>query len=146
MVFNSPIGERLVKAKAFIQERGKQLPVIVGTVFATVLLMLGGLHVRAMMTPEAQKTMEELYDIKKDNGVELRELNTTKAQQELALSQTKTEIAKVEEMNARIEVCITKLQDGDEHNDETCDPETFTLSEKTSSGSSVSSAASSQGF
>lgn len=143
MVSTSPIGEQPEKQMPPSTNKWyERAPLIAGTVALTVVCMLAGLQAKAMLTPEAQKTMEELYDIKKDNGVALRNLNTTKVQQELALSQTKTEIAKVEELNARVEVCITKLQDGDENNDAKCDPETFTTSVSETSTGSVESSSS----
>ncbi len=123
----------------------QRLPIIVGTVVVTVVGMIVSLQVKAMFTPEVQKTMEQLYDLKKVNGVSLRDLNTTRAQQELALSQTKSAIADTEQQNARIDVCINSLQSGGEANDGTCDPATLKVS-LTSSGSSAAKSSSSSSF
>jgi hypothetical protein len=149
MVSTSPIGEQSEKTPPNDKKWHTHVPLIAGTVVLTVVAMLASLQVKAMLTPEAQKTMEELYDVKKANSVALRDLNAKKAHQELILSQTKTEIAKVEEMNARVDVCITKLQSGEEHADDKCDPETFTTSTspKTETGAALPSAStSSLGF
>lgn len=144
MVFSSPNSQQESEKETGKQKNWLQhAPLIVGTVALTVVGMIASLQVMAMLTPEAQKTINELYDLKKENGVELRELNTKKMQQELDLAESKRKIAEIEEMNARADVCIDKLQDG---SDETCDPETLKTSESSGTGASVSSAQSSGGF
>lgn len=111
----------------------------ISLILGTATFMIGGmfiaLQVKAMITPEAQKTIEELYDLKKANGVTLRSLNTVKMKKELELATINRQIADVQEENARADICIDQLQSG---KDERCDVDTMTTSGEASSSSSSS--------
>lgn len=95
-----------------------RITLITGSVAATVGCMVLALQVQAMLTPQAEKTILELYDVKKANGVTLRSLNTQKMKKELELAKIDSQIAEVREQNARADICIDRLQRG---GDETCD-------------------------
>lgn len=125
--------------KKWAKRIGSTLAIALGTVGCMLLVV----NVQAMFTPEAEKNIEELYDVKKANGVTLRSLNTVKMQQELDLARTNRQLAEVTEQNARVDVCIDKLQKGE---DTKCNTETLKVSDSTSSGSVTSSSAPSQGF
>jgi len=97
-----------------------RIALIATSVGMTISVMLLALQVQAMFTPEAQKTMDELYDLKKANSVTLRSLNTVKMRKELELAKIDSQLALIREINLRADICIDKLQQGSE---ETCDIE-----------------------